>query len=87
MMVSQKVLISNPSGLHARPASKLIAFVKRFDSEILILAGDAKINCGSIIDLLTAAIRQGTSVEVRAAGEDESEALARVVEFLENLSE
>jgi phosphotransferase system HPr (HPr) family protein len=86
-MVSQKVLITNPSGLHARPASKLIAFVKKLDCEILILAGGAEINCGSIIELLTAAIKQGTTVEVRAVGKDEPEALAKVVEFLENLSE
>ena len=31
-MVSKKVTLTNKTGLHARPASNLVAFVKKFQS-------------------------------------------------------
>lgn len=86
-MVTQKVLISNPTGLHARPAHKFVSFLKDFKSEVLLHVNDTEVNCGSIINLLLAAIKQGTTVEVQVRGEDEAEALPKIVEFLENLAE
>ena len=32
-MVSKKVTLTNKTGLHARPASNLVAFVKKYKSE------------------------------------------------------
>lgn len=41
-MVSQKVTISNPTGLHARPAGVLAKVAAPFNSDIFIFVGDKK---------------------------------------------
>lgn len=86
-MVSQNVLITNSSGLHARPASQFVKYIKQFKSRVLLVTKDAEVDCGSIINLLTLAIKPGTTVEIKVIGEDEQDALAKIVEFLKNLKE
>lgn len=86
-MVSQKVTITNPAGLHARPASQFCRFLKKFHSRVFVITDTGKANCASIINLLSMAIKQGTTVEVEVSGEDEKQALPEIVEFLRNLKE
>ncbi|MDR1677765.1 MAG: HPr family phosphocarrier protein [Deltaproteobacteria bacterium] len=86
-MISKSVLITYPSGLHARPLSKFIGLVKKYKSDITLLTPKGEVKCNSIVNLLAAAIKQGTTVEVRADGVDQAEALAEIVHFLENMHE
>jgi phosphotransferase system HPr (HPr) family protein len=86
-MMSQEVHITNPSGLHARPAHRFIKLAKSFKSDIYIDTGGAQVKCDSIINLLLAAVKPGMLVTVRADGPDEAEALPAVVDFLERLAE
>lgn len=86
-MVSQTVIISNPTGLHARPASEFCKFIRQFSSEVILATDEAEANAASIINLLSMAIKQGTAVELRVSGEDEKQALPEIVEFLNNLKE
>lgn len=86
-MVSQKVAIKNATGLHARPAANLTAFVKKFKSKVYIVNGNKKANAASVINILTLGAKQGVEVEVQAEGEDEVQALAEVVAFIDGLEE
>lgn len=86
-MVSQKVTIVNPTGLHARPASQFCRFLKKFDSKVFLITDAGKVNCASIINLLSMAIKQGTTVELEVSGEDEKKALPEIVKFLQSLKE
>jgi phosphocarrier protein HPr len=86
-MVSQKVTISNPTGLHARPASQFCKFLRKFSSQVFLITETGKVNCASIINLLSMAIKQGTTVELEVSGEDEEQALPEIVEFLQSLKE
>lgn len=86
-MVTQTVVISNPTGLHARPAHQFIGFITQFKSQVYMQVGDTEVSCGSILNLLLAGIKKGTTVELRVRGEDENEALPKIVEFLENLKD
>ncbi|QEY33760.1 HPr family phosphocarrier protein [Caproiciproducens galactitolivorans] len=86
-MVSQKVTISNPTGLHARPASQFCKFLKKFKSKVFLITDTGKADCASIINLLSMAIKQGTTVELQVSGEDEKTALPEIVEFLKSLKE
>lgn len=86
-MVSKKVVITNPTGLHARPASTLVNFVKKFKSTVFIVNDGKKANAASIINILTLGAKQGTELEVIADGEDEEVALKETINFIENLTE
>jgi phosphocarrier protein len=86
-MLSKKVLISNPTGLHARPLSRFMALVKSFKSQVTLVTPKGEVDCRSIVNLLTAAIKQGTEVEVKVTGPDEELAFQSIAEFLETLAE
>lgn len=83
-MVSQKVTISNPTGIHARPAATLAKTCAPFKSTITILAGEKKLQAKSVLSLMSAAIKCGTEVEVQCDGADEAEALKTIIEAIES---
>lgn len=86
-MITKKVIMNNKTGLHARPASELVALVKKFESEIFIVNGDKKANAGSILNILTLGAKQGVELEIQADGADEQTALEAISSFIENLNE
>lgn len=86
-MVAKKVVIKNKTGLHARPASNLVAFAKKFKCDVFITNGSKKANAKSIINILTLGAKQGTELEVSTDGEGEAEALKEIVNYIENLEE
>ena len=78
-MVSQKVTISNPTGLHARPAGVLAKVAAPFNSDIFI----KKVQVKSVLSIMAAAIKTGTEVEVQCSGDDEEQALKAILEAIE----
>ena len=86
-MVSKKVVVTNKTGLHARPASNLVAFCKNYISKIFLSNGEKKVSAASIIHVLTLGVKTGTELEVIAEGEDEAKAVEEVVKFIEALED
>jgi phosphocarrier protein HPr len=84
---TRKFLISNESGLHARPVSDLVRCAMRFKSEITILANGKKCSAVSIMDIMTADIRKGAEISVTAEGVDADKALDAIEKCLSLLSE
>lgn len=83
-MVSQKTTVINKSGLHLRPAADLSKLASSMTSDITIVAGDKKVNPKSVLILMSAAITQGTEIEIICEGENEEEDLRRLVEAIES---
>lgn len=81
-MVSKKVTIINKSGVHARPASILAKTAMKCTSEIVIKVGDRNVNPKSVINLMAAAIKNGTQVEVECTGENEKEDLQVIIDLI-----
>jgi phosphocarrier protein HPr len=84
---TRKILISNESGLHARPVSDLVRCAMRFKSEITIVANGKKCSAVSIMDIMTADIRKGAEISVTAEGVDADKALDAIEKCLSQLSE
>ena len=84
---TRKILISNESGLHARPVSDLVRCAMRFKSEITILANGKKCSAVSIMDIMTADIRKGVEISVTAEGVDAERALDAIEKCLSQLGE
>jgi phosphocarrier protein len=85
-MYSRTVLIQNSTGLHARPASEFVACAKQFKSKISIrnVTEEDDVDAKSIMMLLTLGLAQGEEVEISARGEDEVEAVDKLVALVES---
>ncbi len=84
-MVSQKVKIKNPTGLHLRPAGYLCKSAIDYNSVITFKYGGENIaNAKSVLSVLGACIKSGDEIELICEGEDEEKALREIVELIES---
>jgi len=83
-MYTRSALIQNETGLHARPASEFVACAGQYESAIHIRRKDEEdlADAKSIIMLLSLALEKGAEIEIRAEGEDESQAVEALVALL-----
>lgn len=83
-MVSAKVTVKNPSGLHARPASILAHAAGQCKSDVTIVYGEKKIQAKSILNIMSAAIKSGSEIEIQCSGETEAEDVQTLVRLIES---
>lgn len=83
-MVSQKVVIKNPTGLHLRPAGILCKVAMQFKAQVTFLHQHNTANAKSVLSVLGACVKAGDEIELICNGEDEQEALQAVVTAIEN---
>ncbi|MCR4787271.1 MAG: HPr family phosphocarrier protein [Lachnospiraceae bacterium] len=83
-MVSQKVVIKNPTGLHLRPAGILCKEAMRFKSVITFSFRGNTANAKSVLSVLGACVKCGDEIEFSCDGEDEAEALEALVAAIDN---
>lgn len=81
-MIQETITLMNPSGLHARPASKFCAIARKFNCMIQIEFDDQRIDAKMILDVMAANLKQGASVHLICEGDDEIEAMAALTSFL-----
>jgi phosphocarrier protein HPr len=75
-MAEIRLLVVDPSGLHARPAAKFVKAASRFSSRILIRENGREADAKSLIALLGLTIRPSSEITLSADGPDADEALA-----------
>ena len=83
-MVSQKVVIKNPTGLHLRPAGILCKEAMQFKSLITFSYRENTANAKSVLSVLGACVKCGDEITINCEGEDEAEALKTLVEAIES---
>ena len=72
---STVVTISNPQGLHMRPAYLLADTAGQFESTIELIKDDIRVDGKSVLSILTLGAAQGSEVTVEATGTDAVEAV------------
>jgi len=75
-------VITNPQGLHARPADLFSRLASSYQARIGVIKENHRVDGKSILDLLTLAAAEGTELTIEASGRDADaalEALARLV--------
>lgn len=82
-MIQRDVEIRNKLGLHARAAAKLVHTAARYKADIKIRKGDEEVDGKSILGILLLAAGRGSTVTLRADGEDERDALEAVEKLIE----
>ena len=83
-MVSQRIIVKNPTGLHLRPAGILCREAMKFQSSVTFSFRNTTANAKSVLSVLGAWVKSGDEVEFICDGPDENEALAAIIKIIED---
>jgi len=74
----RQVLVANQLGLHARPASQIAREAQGFAASISLVGQGQTVDAKSILDVLTLAAGPGSTIEIRANGNDAEAAVESI---------
>lgn len=82
-MITNKIVMEAPNGLHARPAGELVKLVKSYaPAKVTLHTSVKEVNAASMLGVLSLGLKKGSEIEICVDGGDESAILAGVSEFL-----
>ncbi|HET8667245.1 MAG TPA: HPr family phosphocarrier protein [Terriglobales bacterium] len=81
-MIEKEVTIVNKLGLHARATAKLVSLASRFRARITVTRNNRQADAKNMMAVLLLGAGKGTILRLSADGEDESEALAAIIELI-----
>ncbi|QQE77592.1 HPr family phosphocarrier protein [Alicyclobacillus sp. SO9] len=84
-MTEKTVRISNPTGLHARPAAEFVREAGNYSSQIYIKKADKQVDAKSILGVMSLSVRQGDEITITADGSDETQAVDNLTKVLSAL--
>jgi phosphocarrier protein len=76
------VVVSNPQGLHARPADLFVKLASRYEATIEVVKDGERVDGKSILAILTLAAVPGTQLRIEATGPDAEAALDALAELV-----
>ena len=75
-------VVTDPQGIHARPAGLLVKEAKKFESNISVFKGARKGDLKKIFTIMALGVKQGETIKVEVEGADEEQAASAVEAFL-----
>ncbi len=81
-MIQFDFTVTDPDGLHARPAGQLVKEAQQFKSSLSITKGEKTADLRRLFAVMGLAVKQNETVTIKAEGEDEQEAAAFIQKFL-----
>lgn len=76
--------VTDPLGIHARPAGMLVKEAARFKSDITLELDGKKADAKRIFAVMGLGAKCGHSLKINVCGEDEENAADALKQFLEN---
>ncbi|MCI5639687.1 MAG: HPr family phosphocarrier protein [Lachnospiraceae bacterium] len=76
-------VITDPEGIHARPAGELVKVAKGFQCDIKLTKDGKSGDCKKIFGLMGLAVKNGNEVTITFDGEDEEAAYEGVSKFMQ----
>lgn len=76
--------ITDPVGIHARPAGLLVKAAKAYASTITITKGEKSAVATKLMALMSMGVKNGDMVHVTIEGSDETEAAAAIEQFFKD---
>ena len=86
-MVTKEVIVKNPTGLHARPATLLVKRASTYKSDVSIEFNGKKANVKSLIGVLSLGVVKGSAIKIVTSGEDEDKACDELTTLIDSLEE
>ena len=68
-LITEEIVITNPAGLHARPAAEIVEAAKTSPADVRIHKGDKAANAKSIMSVLALGANTGDTVKLTVEGE------------------
>lgn len=78
----RNVIITNPQGLHARPADMFVKVAIKYQAKVEVVKDSERIDGKSILAILTLAATEGTQLRLEACGPDAEAALDELVALI-----
>lgn len=79
-----KYVVTDPEGIHARPAGEFVKAASKFSSEVNLTKDGKTVSAKKIFGVMGLAVKQGQELTVTIEGPDEDAAAAELEEFLKN---
>ena len=81
-VVSEPVVVTSASGLHARPAAALATEARRFTSDLRIVKAGQEANLRSVVSIMALEVGEGDTVTVEGRGDDAADAVSAIAAAL-----
>ncbi len=75
-------IITDPEGIHARPAGELVKEAKQFECKITLTKDGKTGDCKKILGLMSLAVKNGNEVKMTFDGADEDAACEAIEAFM-----
>ena len=79
-----KYVVTDPAGIHARPAGEFVKAASKFSSEVNLTKDGRTVSAKKIFGVMGLAVKQGQEITVTVEGPDEDTAATEIEEFLKN---
>ena len=86
-VVDTQVTLPDDVDLHARPAANFVRTAMRFSAHVSVATVSKEADAKSILSVLALGARRGTSIRLRAEGEDAAAAIATLATVVAELRE
>jgi phosphocarrier protein len=74
-LIEREATIVNPLGMHARPAAEFVKTASRFKSAVQVSKDGVSVNGKSILGVMMLVAERGSSMRIRAEGDDAEPAM------------
>lgn len=75
--------VTDPNGIHARPAGLLVREAQKYESNITLARGGKSADLKKLFALMGLGVRQGDEITLCAQGSDEESAAANLQAFFQ----
>ena len=83
-VVETDIVICNQKGLHARAAAAFVKCINDIDAEVLVEKDGQEVDGNSILSLLMLAASKGTTIHLKASGNDAQKAIDELTFLINN---
>jgi phosphocarrier protein len=81
-VIEREARIVNSLGLHARPAAQIVRLAATFAAHIELEKDDLSVNAKSIMGVMMLAAESGSTLRIRADGDDAAQAVAAIADLV-----
>lgn len=86
-MITKECIISNETGIHARPATTIAKKVAPLSASVTLEAKGKTANAKSLIGILSLGVVKGDVIKVTVDGDNEEAICTELVEFISSINE
>ena len=83
--IQVELLIQNQKGLHARAAAAFVKSISEYDAEVLVSKNGQEVDGSSILGLMMLGASKGSTIIVKASGNQAEEAIKAVSVLVNSL--